>query len=60
MLKLLLRLAVLVIAYWCFSSPGAVRAGSQCDPDCALVGMVCCGNCALTESGDILICDSCC
>lgn len=60
MRKLLFRVAVLVIAYWCFSSPDVLRAGSQCDPDCGLVGMVCCGNCGFTESGDMLICDSCC
>lgn len=60
MRKLLFRVAILATAYWCFSSPDALRAGSRCDPDCALVGMVCCGGCTLTESGDILICDSCC
>ena len=62
MRKLLFRAAVLGMAYWCFSSPDVVRAGSQCDPDCALVDMICCGNCEVTEAGgsEIRICDSCC
>lgn len=66
MRKTLLRLValgVLGMVYWYISSPDVVRAGSQCDPDCALVGMSCCGDCWITtEAGgyEIRICNACC
>ncbi len=60
MCKLLLRLAVLGIAYWCFASSNTVLAGNRCHPDCALAGdgYYCCGDCETFSGG--WYCTGCC